>query len=221
MEANPSAPRIPTYVAPTTPTGRPAEGRLRGPVAPGGSAAGDPGRGHLARLGFPVMVKATGGIGGRGVREAETPGALPSALKSTRAAAWKWFGQATVFLERRLDGVRHVGVQVVSDAWGGEVEKRTAADPRVKEREAEVAAATGHEKARLRARLREVTRAVHSEKLAQVADEYDSVHSVERARRVGSVHEIIPASRLRPHLIQAVGKGIARELERVGALARA
>jgi hypothetical protein len=54
-----------------------------------------------------------------------------------------------------------------------------------------------------------------------VADEYDAVHSVERARRVGSVHEIIPASRLRPHLIEAVEKGIAKELERVAALAKA
>ncbi len=74
---------------------------------------------QAAELGFPVMVKATGGVGGRGVREAETPGTLPGALKSARAEAWKWFGQATVFLERRLDGVRHVDVQVVSDAWGG------------------------------------------------------------------------------------------------------
>jgi acetyl/propionyl-CoA carboxylase alpha subunit/acetyl-CoA carboxylase carboxyltransferase component len=74
---------------------------------------------HAAELGFPVMVKASAGIGGRGVREAETPGALPGALKAARSEAWKWFGQATVFLERRLDGVRHLDVQVVSDAWGG------------------------------------------------------------------------------------------------------
>ena len=65
------------------------------------------------------MVKATGGIGGRGVRDAETAGTLPSALKGARAEAWKWFGLATVFLERRLDGARHVDVQVLSDAWGG------------------------------------------------------------------------------------------------------
>ena len=109
------------------------------------------------------------------------------------------------------------GAPAAAVVFSREVEKRTAADPRVKELEAEVAAASGHEKARLRARLREVTRAVHSEKLGQVADEYDAVHSVERARRVGSVHEIIPASRLRPHLIEAVEKGIAKELERVAA----
>ena len=63
---------------------------------------------QAAELGFPVMVKATGGDGGRGVREAETPGALPSALKAARAAAWKWFGQATVFLERRLEDRKSV-----------------------------------------------------------------------------------------------------------------
>ena len=74
---------------------------------------------QASELGFPVMVKATAGIGGRGIREAETPGTLPTALKGARAEGWKWFGQATVFLERRLEGVRQVDVQVVSDAWGG------------------------------------------------------------------------------------------------------
>ncbi len=113
------------------------------------------------------------------------------------------------------------GAPAAAVVFSREVEKRAAADPRVAELEAEVAAASGHEKARLRARLREVTRAVHSEKLGQVADEYDAVHSVERARRVGSVHEIIPASRLRPHLIEAVERGIAKELERIGSPARA
>jgi hypothetical protein len=111
------------------------------------------------------------------------------------------------------------GAPAAAVVFSREVEKRTGADPRVRELEAEMAAAGGHEKARLRARLREVTRAVHSEKLGQVADEYDGVHSVERARRVGSVHEIIPAARLRPHLIEAVEKGIAKERARIGATA--
>jgi acetyl/propionyl-CoA carboxylase alpha subunit/acetyl-CoA carboxylase carboxyltransferase component len=112
------------------------------------------------------------------------------------------------------------GAPAAAVVFSREVEKRAAADPRVKELEAEMAAAAGHEKSRLRARLREVTRAVHSEKLGQVADEYDAVHSVDRARRMGSVHEIIPAARLRPHLVEAVEKGIAKERERVGALAK-
>jgi acetyl/propionyl-CoA carboxylase alpha subunit/acetyl-CoA carboxylase carboxyltransferase component len=107
------------------------------------------------------------------------------------------------------------GAPAAAVVFAREVEKRAAADPRVRGLESEVAAASGPEKARLRARLRDVARAVHSEKLGQVADEYDAVHSVERARRVGSVHEIIPAARLRPHLVEAVERGIARELERI------
>jgi acetyl-CoA carboxylase carboxyltransferase component len=103
------------------------------------------------------------------------------------------------------------GAPAAAVVFSREVDKRTAADPRVAELEARVTAATGPEKARLRAALRDVVRAVQSEKLGQVADEYDAIHSVERARRVGSVHEIIPAARLRPHLVQAVEQGIERE----------
>jgi hypothetical protein len=53
---------------------------------------------------------------------------------------------------------------------------------------------------------------VHSEKLGQVADEFDNVHSIERARDVGSVHTIVPAARLRPYLIDAVQRGMQRAL---------
>jgi acetyl-CoA carboxylase carboxyltransferase component len=109
------------------------------------------------------------------------------------------------------------GAPAAAVVFSREVEKRTAADPRVVALEAEVAAATGHDKSRLRERLRELARAVHSEMLGEVAEEYDAVHSVERARRVGSVHEIIPAARLRPHLVEAIETGIERELARDGA----
>jgi acetyl-CoA carboxylase carboxyltransferase component len=107
------------------------------------------------------------------------------------------------------------GAPAAAVVFSREVEKRAAADPRVVELEAAVGAASGPEKARLRARLAQVLRAVHSEKLGRVADEYDKIHSVERAQRVGSVHRIIPASRLRSDLVEAVERGIAKELERV------
>ena len=45
---------------------------------------------------------------------------------------------------------------------------------------------------------------MRAEKLGEVAAEFDAVHSIERAREVGSVHAIIPAARLRPYLIDAV-----------------
>jgi hypothetical protein len=51
---------------------------------------------------------------------------------------------------------------------------------------------------------------VRSEKLGEVAAEFDRVHSVERALRTGSIDAIIPAARLRPHLIEAVERGIGR-----------
>ena len=62
----------------------------------------------------------------------------------------------------------------------------------------------------MRAELASVWPAVYAEKLGQVADEFDSVHSIERARSVGSVHTIVPAARLRPYLIDAVQRGMAR-----------
>ena len=52
--------------------------------------------------------------------------------------------------------------------------------------------------------------AVRTEKLGEVAAEFDAVHSVQRAQDVGSVHRIIAAADLRPELIAAVERGIAR-----------
>ena len=53
--------------------------------------------------------------------------------------------------------------------------------------------------------------AVRTEKLGDVAAEFDAVHSVERAQAVGSVHRIIRAADLRPELIAAVERGMARK----------
>jgi hypothetical protein len=59
---------------------------------------------------------------------------------------------------------------------------------------------------------------VHAEKLGQVADEFDGVHSIERAHSVGSVQAIVPAARLRPYLIDAVQRGMQRTLAAAGKL---
>ena len=63
---------------------------------------------------------------------------------------------------------------------------------------------------RLDAELEELRQRVHAEKLGEVADEFDGIHSVHRARDVGSVHEIIPAARLRPYLVEALERGMTR-----------
>ena len=70
------------------------------------------------------------------------------------------------------------------------------------------------ERGRLRARWHQVFDEVRSEKLGEVAAEFEGVHDVERARRVGSLHEILPPGRLRPYLIEALERGMRRELER-------
>jgi len=84
-----------------------------------------------------------------------------------------------------------------------EVETRTRKDPRVVE--AEKALAPGNARA-----LAELIASVRSEKLGEVGDEYDAVHSVERALEVGSLDRIIAARDLRPYLIDALERGIAR-----------
>ena len=58
-------------------------------------------------------------------------------------------------------------------------------------------------------RLAESTAAVRSEKLGEVADEFDRVHDIERALEVGSVDRIIAARDLRPYLVDAVERGLA------------
>ena len=58
---------------------------------------------------------------------------------------------------------------------------------------------------------------VHSEKLGEVADEFDRTHDVHRAKRVGSLHEIVGPARLRPYLVDAVQRGMQRAIDRLSA----
>ncbi len=91
------------------------------PVVPG-SAADSLTDGALAeaaaRLGFPILVKAAGGGGGRGMRAVAAPEDLPRALAEAREEAEAAFGDGRVFLERRLQGARHVEIQILRDAHG-------------------------------------------------------------------------------------------------------
>ncbi|HQP39073.1 MAG TPA: biotin carboxylase N-terminal domain-containing protein, partial [Polyangiaceae bacterium] len=75
-------------------------------------------RAHAERLGFPLMIKATAGGGGRGVRRVTSPAELQAAFESARSEALKFFGSDVVFLERAIVGARHVEVQVIADAHG-------------------------------------------------------------------------------------------------------
>ncbi len=101
------------------------------------------------------------------------------------------------------------GAPAAAAVFSGEVRKRTARDPRVEALEAAVRASGPDERPSLQAELATVTDAVYSEKLGEVADEFDAVHSIERARDVGSVDRIIAAADLRPELIAALQRGMA------------
>src|SRR5881296_673631 len=67
------------------------------------------------KIGYPVIVKAAGGGGGRGMRVVHTEAALKSAISVTRAEAGAAFGNATVYLEKYLEDPRHIEVQVLAD----------------------------------------------------------------------------------------------------------
>jgi acetyl/propionyl-CoA carboxylase alpha subunit/acetyl-CoA carboxylase carboxyltransferase component len=109
------------------------------------------------------------------------------------------------------------GAPAAGVVFAGEVEARARKDARLQTLNQAIAQAEGAEKGRLRAQWDELFKVVHSEKLGEMASEYDRVHNVQRALDVGALNYIIPPANLRPYLIQAVERGIAREEERVSA----
>ncbi|WP_408667325.1 carboxyl transferase domain-containing protein [Jatrophihabitans sp.] len=96
------------------------------------------------------------------------------------------------------------GAPAAAVVFTGEVDARTARDPRIKQLEERGAAATGVERAALATELATLRSSVRVEKLAEVAAEFDAIHSIQRAVEVGSVDAVIGAHELRPRLIQAL-----------------
>jgi acetyl-CoA carboxylase biotin carboxylase subunit len=92
----------------------------RVPVVPGGEVSSAGGALALAHeLGAPLLVKAVGGGGGRGLKRVDDLAALPAALELASAEAGAAFGDARVYLERFVSTGRHVEVQVLGDGAGG------------------------------------------------------------------------------------------------------
>ncbi|OFZ96887.1 MAG: acetyl-CoA carboxylase biotin carboxylase subunit [Betaproteobacteria bacterium RIFCSPLOWO2_02_FULL_62_17] len=67
------------------------------------------------KIGYPVIIKAAGGGGGRGMRVVHTEAALKNAVPLTRSEAGAAFGNPTVYMEKYLENPRHIEIQVLSD----------------------------------------------------------------------------------------------------------
>ena len=70
------------------------------------------------RIGFPLLVKAAAGGGGRGMRRVQQAADLPAALAAAAAEALSAFGDGTVYLEREIQKARHIEVQLLGDETG-------------------------------------------------------------------------------------------------------
>ena len=76
------------------------------------------GRRHAAAIGYPLIVKSRSGGGGRGIRVVRSEAELEEALQRTQTEARRTFGDPVVFMERLVEGGRHVEVQVIADQHG-------------------------------------------------------------------------------------------------------
>lgn len=92
------------------------------PLVPGAELSDDTGEQDLlataAEVGYPLMVKASAGGGGKGMRVVGSPADLVESIAGARREAESAFGDATVFLERYLPTARHIEVQVFADDHG-------------------------------------------------------------------------------------------------------
>ncbi|MAG30767.1 MAG: acetyl-CoA carboxylase biotin carboxylase subunit [Deltaproteobacteria bacterium] len=90
------------------------------PVVPGGDEIIDPSeaRKAAADLGYPVLVKASAGGGGRGMRRVDRESELEAALERARSEAEAAFGNGAIYLEKCLVGPRHIEIQIVADGQG-------------------------------------------------------------------------------------------------------
>ncbi|HZP26603.1 MAG TPA: acetyl-CoA carboxylase biotin carboxylase subunit [Dehalococcoidia bacterium] len=93
------------------------------PVVPGSEeVTSNEGAASLAtRIGYPILVKAAAGGGGKGMRTVYRPEELPTALESARQEAASAFGHGSLYLEKFLEPVRHIEVQIIADYFGNVV----------------------------------------------------------------------------------------------------
>jgi acetyl-CoA carboxylase, biotin carboxylase subunit len=89
------------------------------PVVPGGPAEDlEQAKATAIEVGYPVLLKATAGGGGKGMRQVENEAELARAFERTRSEAEKSFGNPSVYIEKAIVAARHVEVQVLGDQHG-------------------------------------------------------------------------------------------------------
>ncbi len=89
------------------------------PVVPGAELGeGTDAAAEAERIGFPLLVKASAGGGGKGMRPVDSAADLAAAIEGARREAGAAFGDSTVFLERYLQRPRHIEIQLLADAHG-------------------------------------------------------------------------------------------------------
>jgi acetyl-CoA carboxylase biotin carboxylase subunit len=92
------------------------------PVVPGTEAVGnmtdDDLLGTAPSIGFPLLIKATAGGGGKGMREVKNLEEMPTLLASARREAESSFGDGNVYLEKLVEGARHIEFQIMADSFG-------------------------------------------------------------------------------------------------------
>lgn len=138
------------------------------PVVPGSDGpvyADSDARRLASEIGFPVLVKAAGGGGGKGMQRADGPDDLERALSVARREAAANFGSDAVYLERYLDRPRHIEVQVLADHHGAAVhlgERDCSLQRRFQKvlEEAPSPALTAEERERIGSRAAEAVRAI-------------------------------------------------------------
>src|SRR6202522_743768 len=94
------------------------------PFVPGtsrGVASFDEAEQVAARVGYPVMLKAAAGGGGKGMRLVHAPGELKSSLEAARSEAERSFGDGEVYIEKAIINPRHIEMQVLADEHGNTV----------------------------------------------------------------------------------------------------
>ena len=101
------------------------------------------------------------------------------------------------------------GAPAAAVVFAGEVDRRTSADPLVAELQNQAQSSGGAERGAVLAELAAVRAGVRSKKLSEVASEFDGVHNIARAVRMGSVDAVISAVELRPKLVEALEGGLA------------